>query len=135
METEIIIIGHSLYPKGIKGIIEFIVGLEDNVYTYHIDNNNGIEELKDNLSKHMENNKTTIIFADIPGGSPHQKSVELSLNNKDKKVIIFAGVGTSFIIDIVVKSMLVKTSTFEDLKNLCQSSWEIISSFSTKHSN
>lgn len=135
MQSEIIILGHANYPIGIKSVLEFVVGLEDNIYTYNLDDDNSLEQLENNLSKHINNQKVKIIFCDIPGGSPHQKAVELARKNASDTIITFAGVGTSFIIDVAVKALIVKIDSFTKLKSEVEKIYQDLARYSTYHKN
>ncbi|EFF41518.1 PTS sugar transporter subunit IIA [Mycoplasmopsis alligatoris] len=131
MPVELILIGHAQYPNGLKSVLEFVVGLEDNVYAYNIDENKEIDELKKELETHINNDKIKLIIADIPGGSPHQKAMELAINSDNENVMIFAGLGTSMIIDLAIKALLLNPSSYQALKESCQAVYENVASFST----
>ncbi|ADE19527.1 PTS sugar transporter subunit IIA [Mycoplasma crocodyli] len=135
MKVDFIIVGHAKYPEGIKSVLEFVVGIEENVYTYNIDENNEINSLKTKLETHFNNDNAKVIIADIPGGSPHQKAMELAMNNKKQQVIVFGGLSTSAIIDTSIKALLLSPSDFETLKNNCKANFDNIASFTTYYSN
>lgn len=97
----LIITGHGEFAKGINSVIELVAGTQENVATVDFLENHSTEDLKNNLKEKIENMNTegTLIFTDIPGGSPFKISVELSMKNDGIEVI--SGTNVPMIMEIL----------------------------------
>ncbi|NBI07340.1 PTS galactosamine/N-acetylgalactosamine transporter subunit IIA [Senegalia massiliensis] len=97
----LIITGHGEFAKGINSVIELVAGKQENVATVDFLENHSTEDLKNNLKEKIENMNTegTLIFTDIPGGSPFKMAVELSMEHDDIEVI--AGTNVPMIMEIL----------------------------------
>lgn len=102
-QYQLLIIGHSDFPKGIKGFLNFF-GIPNNKITiYHLDNQNNQDILLHNLQKFYAKNKHVITFADLPGGSPHKVAMEIALDLKEDNHYLVAGASPAAILEIAVK--------------------------------
>lgn len=97
----LIITGHGEFAKGINSVIELVAGKQENVATVDFLENHSTEDLKNNLKEKIENMNTegTLIFTDIPGGSPFKMAVELSMENDGIEVI--SGTNVPMIMEIL----------------------------------
>jgi len=97
----LIIAGHGEFARGINSVIELVAGTQENVATVDFLENHSTEDLKNNLKEQIENMNTegTLIFTDIPGGSPFKMAVELSMEHDDIEVI--AGTNVPMIMEIL----------------------------------
>lgn len=122
MKSKIIIIGHAGFPNGIKSSLEFICGFEQGVESYHIDDDNHESTLKEKLSSELQDqSKLIIIFADLPGGSPHQMAVQMINEKKLANAIVIAGAGFSFIMDLAMKALLIGVNSANEMQEYIES--------------
>ncbi|WP_041594167.1 PTS sugar transporter subunit IIA [Mycoplasmopsis fermentans] len=115
METKILVIGHSQFPRVVVEGLKFVSGIEEDIDYKYIDNDHSIDELKNDLEKYLEKCENIIIFADLPGGSPHRLAVETIEKTKKKNAIVIAGAGMPMIMDIAFKVILIKFKSFDEI--------------------
>lgn len=101
----IVLVSHGKMAEGVKGSLEMIVGQQEHVHTVslHPDGDNHQFE-KDLLAKMKALNGTTLIIADLLGGTPCNVAVENYLN--DEKVEIIAGMSLPLVIEAVVNQQI-----------------------------
>ncbi|MFD1899458.1 PTS sugar transporter subunit IIA [Enterococcus termitis] len=103
MNTRIILVSHFGLASGIKKALEFIVGVQKEVYTIELDEE-GIEAFKEKcrlLSKDSFEG-TTIIVSDLPAGSPG--ATAFSLLNGTGDVRLISGMNLPLLLDLVLSS-------------------------------
>lgn len=133
MEAKILIIGHGKWPQGSAEGVEFITGVSEGIETYFIDEEHYIEELKAKVQAEFDAKIPLIIFCDIPGGSPHRTAVEMQIEQKRSDIAIFAGMGQSFIIDVAIKTALIKFSDINDFVTTLQQKFADTKTYTTLH--
>lgn len=114
LDFKVLVIGHHDFPKGIKGMLEFVSGIED-IDIFKIDHNNSSETLKTDLNNYFLKNKHVLVLADLIGGAPHQVVHNLINETKNKNVLVIAGAGGSLMLDLVLKVKLLKVKNFNQL--------------------
>ncbi|MGO1371804.1 MAG: PTS galactosamine/N-acetylgalactosamine transporter subunit IIA [Senegalia sp. (in: firmicutes)] len=97
----LIIAGHGEFAKGLNSVIELVAGKQELVETVDFLESDSTDDLKNNIKKAIDNMNAegTLIFTDIPGGSPFKMSVELSMENEGIEVI--AGTNIPMIMEIL----------------------------------
>lgn len=97
----LIIAGHGEFAKGINSVIELVAGKQELVETVDFLESHSTGDLKNNIKNAISNMNAegTLVFTDIPGGSPFKMAVELSMENEGIEVI--AGTNVPMIMEIL----------------------------------
>lgn len=114
--TGFVITGHNNFAKGILGAAELIVGKQKNIIAVDFlpEDNIDILDKKIHLAlEELSNSKDIVIFADLVGGSPFNRSMIASANNKQSNIHVIGGVNLSMIIEA-----LSLRDTYDDVKKL-----------------
>lgn len=98
--TNIVILGHGGYAKGIQGNLKMLMGDLDNFYYLDFLPEEDLEDFKYNLKELVNNHnlKQVVFICDLTGGSPFREACMLSLDNPYMQVV--AGVNTAAITEI-----------------------------------
>lgn len=96
-----IVVGHGEFSKGVNSVIELVAGKQEYFELVSFLQSDSSETLRENLKKALEklDTKETIIFTDIPGGTPFKESVMLGAENGGIEVI--AGTNIPMILEIL----------------------------------
>lgn len=89
----IIVTGHGKFASGFEASLELLAGETDGVKFVDFDGESG-EALKEKLAQVMDSMKErdgVLVLADLPGGTPYNKSVELKLERKEQVIEVMAG--------------------------------------------
>lgn len=97
----IIIVGHGEFAKGINSVIELIAGPQESLEVIEFLQGHSSEDLRDNIKESIERleTKQTLIFSDIPGGTPFKESAVLSTEYDGVEVI--AGTNIPMLLEIL----------------------------------
>lgn len=86
----IILSGHAEFASGLNSSIQLIAGKQDNFEIVNFSEGMSSEDLHQSLQaaiEIVEQGQGTVIFTDIPGGTPFNQSVILSTKKEKVKVI------------------------------------------------
>ncbi|MDN6296100.1 MAG: PTS sugar transporter subunit IIA [Alkalibacterium sp.] len=97
----VIIVGHGEFAHGLHSVIELVAGKQERLELVKFLQSDSSETLKNNLKVAIEklNTKETIIFTDIPGGTPYKESVLLSSELENIEVI--SGTNVPMLLEIL----------------------------------
>lgn len=114
----VVIVGHGEFAKGINSVIELVVGKQESLELVsflegdsNVDLNKRIKEAIDKLDC-----EETLIFTDLPGGTPFKESAMLSTENDGIEVI--AGTNIPMLLEILFER---ETSKAKELKERAMS--------------
>lgn len=97
----IVLISHGGMAEGVKSSLEMIVGKQANVHTVSLRPDSDNLQFEKDLNEKMKAlNGSTLIIADLLGGTPCNVAVKNYL--EDDEVAIFAGMTLSVVIEAVV---------------------------------
>ena len=85
----IIITGHGHYATGIKSFLKEVAGDIPNTEFVDFHSEISVDDLEETFKKKIEENKGlgVLFIADIIGGTPFNKAVEISAGNPDISVV------------------------------------------------
>ena len=108
---EILVVSHSTLCKGFNEAVGMILGKDTSIEYLELDDE-GIELFHERLKKKIEilkgEDKEVLIFADLFGGSPFNRS--LCEAGHDEKIKVIAGVNLPMIIEAIMN----KTSSLDE---------------------
>lgn len=100
-EKYVLIITHGKFGAELLKSVEMIIGEQDNVSALSLSPGEDVDELRNQaeriIIKNQSDNKDTIIFVDILGGSP--SNVALYMVKKYKEVKLITGVNMFMLIE------------------------------------
>ncbi len=105
MKNIVVISGHGEYPKGIKSFINEVAGNLKNIYYIDFIPSKGVDQLESDYFNIINNtmNNNIIFICDIMGGTPFNKAVEFKYKNKNKNIIVVAGVNVASILECCIE--------------------------------
>ena len=115
----LIVTGHGKFASGFEGSLNLLAGAQEGVVFVDFDGESG-EALKEKLAEVMDSMKEyagVLVLADLPGGTPYNKSVELKLERADQTIEVMAG--TNLPLLLACATML---DTFDTPAELAQAS-------------
>jgi PTS system N-acetylgalactosamine-specific IIA component len=86
----IVVSGHAEFASGLNSSIQLIAGKQENFEIVDFSEGVSSEDLQQSLQvaiETVEQGQGTVIFTDIPGGTPFNQSVILSTKKENVKVI------------------------------------------------
>lgn len=97
----VVIVGHGEFAKGLNSVLELIAGPQEALETVSFLQSDSSEDLRGNIKEALERLDTeeTLIFTDIPGGTPFKESVLLS--TEDEGVEVIAGTNIPMLLEIL----------------------------------
>lgn len=96
---KVIVITHGSYGKEILKSVEMIAGKQDNAYSFSIEEETSIEEVKKQVESLIDDEAYIYIFVDIYGGSPFNIAINFLSR---KKVHIISGFNMPMILEFFV---------------------------------
>lgn len=109
----IIVTGHGKFATGLQSSLKLITGLDQVIHTVDFTEEMSADDLAESLLKIKKKSKDeTLIFADIPGGTPFNQSVLLKSKYDDVEVI--AGTNLPLLIEVVLSSQSISKETIND---------------------
>ncbi|CQR47131.1 PTS system mannose-specific EIIAB component [Paraliobacillus sp. PM-2] len=96
----IVICGHGQFASGIYSSIQLIAGEQEHMKAIDFKEGMNVSQLKNELGlaiAEVEQGDGVVVFTDIPGGTPFNQSVILSIERKNVKVI--SGVNLPSLLD------------------------------------
>ena len=117
-KNTIIITGHGHYATGIKSFIKEVAGDIPDVEFVDFHSDISVDDLKETFDRKVKENKdSSILFlADIIGGTPFNKAVEVSAGNPC--ISVAAGCNPGAILEVCL------TKDEMNLEELCESAIE-----------
>ena len=114
----IIITGHGHYATGIKSFIKEVAGDIPNVEFVDFHSDVSVDGLKETFDRKVKESKNSniLFIADIIGGTPFNKAVEISAENPCISVVAGCNPGS------ILEACLIKDET--GLEELCESAVE-----------
>lgn len=113
----LIVTGHGKFASGFEASLKLLAGSTEGVTFVDFDGESG-DALKEKLAETMDSMKEcsgVLVLADLPGGTPYNKSVELKLERADQVIEVMAG--TNLPLLLATATML---DTFETPAELAQ---------------
>lgn len=111
----ILLMGHGKFASGICTTLKLLIGSYDKLipidFTQEMSPNNLVDKMKVEIGRLPKNNGL-IIFTDIPGGTPFNKSVEYKLSHDNVEVIA----GTN--IPMLMEVLLLSESSLENVADI-----------------
>lgn len=97
----IIIVGHGEFGKGIESVIELVAGKQESLETVSFLQGDSSEDLNKKIKAAIDtlDSEETLIFTDLPGGTPFKESVLLSTENPGIEVL--AGTNVPMLLEIL----------------------------------
>lgn len=101
----IVLVSHGGMAEGVKVSLEMIVGKQQNIHTVSLRPDGDNIQFENELSEKMKAlNGSTLIIADLLGGTPCNVAVKNYLNTEDVEII--AGMTLSIVIEAVVNQQV-----------------------------
>jgi len=103
----VIITGHGKYATGIETNVKLLVGKETRISSVDFEESDSVEVFEKNLSAALESAEDCghkIVFCDVIGGTPFNKSVMLTADKNDTRVIYGTNVG--MVVELCMKNLL-----------------------------
>lgn len=127
MEANIIVIGHGIYPSAILGSVRMITGIEKNLYSVELHEDDDIDTFENklkNIVNDLSKMSKIVIFADLLGGSPANSA--LKIYGKNENIDIYVGVNLPLVISSILtqdvrSSLRDAKETMVDLKEFARS--------------
>ena len=111
---KVIIITHGNYGKEIIKSVEMIAGKQDNAYSFSINEDTNIEEVKKEVEALINDEEYIYMFVDIYGGSPF--NIAINFLSKEK-VHVISGFNMPMILEFFVNRNRNVNNMIEDSKN------------------
>ncbi|MFO7887549.1 MAG: PTS mannose transporter subunit IID [Eubacteriales bacterium] len=113
---KVIIITHGNYGEEILKSVEMIAGKQDNAYSFSINEDTYIEEVKKEVESLIDEETYIYIFVDIYGGSPF--NIAINFLSKER-VNIISGFNMPMILEFFVnRNRNVKTMIEDSKKSI-----------------
>lgn len=113
----LIVTGHGKFASGFEASLELLAGGTDGTLFVDFDGESG-DALKVKLAEAMDSMKKCagiLVLADLPGGTPYNKSVELKLERTEQAIEVMAGTNLPLLL-----SCAMMLETFETPMELAQ---------------
>lgn len=104
MSKNLILLSHGNFCVELKKSVEMIMGLQENIITVPLLEEEGKEDYKEKLLSIINKDAEDIIFADLKGGTPGNIASELLL--KGYSFNLYAGMNMPMVIDYINSDML-----------------------------
>lgn len=86
----IVICAHGVFSDGLHSSLQLIAGKQENLEIVNFEESSNTEELKEALEKALnkvEKGSGSVVFTDIPGGTPYNQAALLSAANRKIRVV------------------------------------------------
>ncbi|KUO71157.1 MAG: hypothetical protein APF77_10435 [Clostridia bacterium BRH_c25] len=122
----LIITGHNCFAGGILGAAEMIMGRQENVAAVDFEEQDDIEILDAKLKEQMgrlDTSEGVILFADMAGGSPFNRSMIMMAENPEADIHVISGVNLPLLIEALNMRQYVEEikQLVDDLMNISAS--------------
>lgn len=96
----IIVTGHGHFANGLTSALSLIAGAQENYKEITFEEGKNPDDLTTEIQAaitELNTDNGVFIFTDLKGGTPHQKSVLLSMSNEN--VFVFAGTNVAMLLE------------------------------------
>ena len=100
---KLVIVGHGNFPSGVLSSVSLLVGKNENICGFDLDENETHEGFEKKLKELLDNNDKVIVLADLTGGAPHQISARLILESGKMNQYIISGINLALVVDLAMK--------------------------------
>ena len=100
---KLVIVGHGNFPSGVLSSVSLLVGKNENISGFDLDENETHEGFEKKLKELLDNNDKVIVLADLTGGAPHQISARLILESGKMNQYIISGINLALVVDLAMK--------------------------------
>lgn len=117
---KLVVVGHGNFPSGVLSSVSLLVGKNENIYGFDLDENETHEGLENKLRELLNINEEVIVLADLTGGAPHQIAARLILESRKMNQYIVSGVNLALVVDLAMKCCIGEVE--EDIQSIIQES-------------
>ena len=114
---KLVIVGHGNFPSGVLSSVSLLVGKNENICGFDLDENETHEGFEKKLKELLDNNDKVIVLADLTGGAPHQISARLILESGKMNQYIISGINLALVVDLAMKCCFGEVEE-EDIQSL-----------------
>lgn len=107
------IVGHGNFPSGVLSAASLLVGKNENIYNFDLDENETHEGFEKKLKALLDNNDRVVVLADLTGGAPHQIAARLILEAGKMNQYVISGVNLALVVDLSMKCCICEVSDDE----------------------
>lgn len=100
---KLVLVGHGNFPSGVISSVSLLVGKNENICGFDLDENETHDGLENKLRDLLNNNEKVIVLADLTGGAPHQIAARLILESGKINQYIVSGVNLALVVDLAMK--------------------------------
>lgn len=100
---KLVIVGHGNFPSGVLSSVSLLVGKNENICGFDLDENETHEGFEKKLKELLDSNDKVIVLADLTGGAPHQISARLILESGKMNQYIISGINLALVVDLAMK--------------------------------
>lgn len=118
---KLVVVGHGNFPSGVLSSVSLLVGKNENICGFDLDQNETHEGLENKLRELLNNNEKVIVLADLTGGAPHQIAARLILESGKMNQYIVSGVNLALVVDLAMKCCIGEVEE-EDIQSMIQES-------------
>lgn len=98
----LIVCGHGKFGSCLTSSLKLIAGIPNNYEWIDFEENDNIDSLENKFHNALDKLKKCteiLIFTDILGGSPFKTAVQVSVTEKDRKVVVLSGTNLGMLIE------------------------------------
>ena len=117
---KLVVVGHGNFPSGVLSSVSLLVGKNENIHGFDLDQNETHEGLENKLRELLNNNEKVVVLADLTGGAPHQIAARLILESGKMNQYIVSGVNLALVVDLAMKCCIGEVE--EDIQAMIQES-------------
>ncbi|APJ38123.1 hypothetical protein [Mycoplasmopsis pullorum] len=133
MKYRVLIIGHAEFPQGVRSFLEFVGGFEEGIQHFFINDEHPTNELREKLEAYFADDTPTLVFADLPGGSPHITIVDYLSTAQKKNVLVYAGLSVALMLDLTFKALIFGANDHAEMVEYCKEKFENLNRFSMQN--
>ena len=110
---KLVVVGHGNFPSGVLSSVSILVGKNENICGFDLDENETHEGFEKKLKELLDNNDKVVVLADLTGGAPHQIAARLILESGKMNQYIISGVNLALVVDLAMKCCIGEVSDDE----------------------
>ena len=118
---KLVVVGHGNFPSGVLSSVSLLVGKNENICGFDLDQNETHEGFENKLRELLNNNEKVVVLADLTGGAPHQIAARLILELGKMNQYIVSGVNLALVVDLAMKCCIGEVEE-EDIQSMIQES-------------
>lgn len=100
---KLVVVGHGNFPSGVLSAVSLLVGKNENILSFDLDENETHEGFEKKLKELLDNNDKVVVLADLTGGAPHQIAARLVLESRKMNQYIISGINLALVVDLAMK--------------------------------